>query len=131
MVTRELPFVCQWADRVQINLRSNQYDWDALEALAKTMPVIQQTRDTKEWPLTPRGVSPLFDCSGGRGTEIPDYPKAAPDQLIGYAGGFRPGNVRPFIEGLHHHPHDYWIDMETGVRTNDWFDVDKCREVFG
>jgi hypothetical protein len=24
---------------------------------------------------------------------------------------------------------DFWIDMESGVRTDDWFDIDKVRRV--
>ena len=123
------PPVCSPASRVQVNLVSRDYTWEGLAALGGIKPTIQQTRDTAKWPLTPLDVAPLLDCSGGRGTEIASYPEHTPAQLVGYAGGFRPGNVRPFLDGLHEHPHGFWIDMETGVRTDDWFDVAKCRAV--
>ena len=129
MKTQSYPPVCKDAGRVQVNLKTTEYRWGALHALGALKPTIQQSRDTQDWPLTPLDVAPLLDCSGGRGTEIQSYPANAPMQPVGYAGGFRPGNVRPFLESLHAHPHGFWIDMETGVRTDEWFDITKCRAV--
>ena len=129
MKTQSYPPVCKDAGRVQVNLKTNEYRWDAMSILDGIKPTIQQSRDVKSWPDTPRDVAPLLDCSGGRGTEIQSYPANAPMQFAGYAGGFRPGNVRSFLQGLHFHPFGFWIDMETGVRTDDWFDIVKCRAV--
>lgn len=117
------------ADRIQLNLTDDEYDWDGLEKLARRRPVIRQTRDTKSWPLTPLDVAPLLDASGGRGVPISDFPDAPPAQLVGYAGGLGPDNVADFLDRLPAHPHGFWIDMETGVRTDDRFDLKKCLEV--
>lgn len=130
----EYPRFLDCAGRVQINLRDDEYQWDKLLTLGKILPTIRQTRDTNRWPLTPLNVAPLLDRSGGRGTEIQEWPAYTPAQLVGYAGGFRPGNVRAFTKKLHPHPYGYWIDMEAGVRTDDWFDTHKvlavCQEIF-
>lgn len=123
------------ADRIQLNLRDAEYDWEGLQRISRRRPTIRQTRDTGAWPLTPLDVAPLLDGSGGRGVPIESFPAAPPAQLVGYAGGLGPGSVRPFLDRLPAHPHGFWIDMETGVRTDDWFDPAKClavcREVFG
>lgn len=73
------------------------------------------------------GISWLNDASGGRGlspTKWPEYP----GRLVGYAGGLGPHNVRQEIEAIDADG-PYWIDMESGVRTNNVFDLAKCRAV--
>lgn len=76
----------------------------------------------------------LFDRSGGEGKE-PDFWPRHPggERLVGYAGGINPGNVRAVIETIAS-TGPYWIDMESGVRTDDWLDLDKveavCRAVY-
>lgn len=129
MTTVSYPMQTEFANRVQVNLLDKHYVSTGLIALGQLKTTIQQSRNTKQWPDTPDGVYSLLDCSGGRGTEIKEYPATPPNKLVGYAGGFRPGNVKSFVDSLHHHKHGYWIDMETGVRTDDWFDLDKCRQV--
>jgi hypothetical protein len=69
----------------------------------------------------------LFDTSGGRGKEpeaIPPYP----GRLVGYAGGIGPDNVRSVIERIAA-TGPYWIDMESKVRSDDWFDLSLCEQV--
>ena len=123
------PEVAHHCNRVQVNLRSHEYTWEGLSALAKVKTTIMQTRDTSEWPLTPLDVQPLLDCSGGRGVELAEWPKTVPAQLVGYAGGFRPDNVASYLRDFPDHPHGFWIDMESGVRTDDWLDLEKCKRV--
>lgn len=50
---------------------------------------------------------------------------------VGYAGGFNPDNVAEKLSFLMENSQvgDFWIDMESGVRTDDWFDTDKVRRV--
>lgn len=69
----------------------------------------------------------LFDRSGGRGALPPAWP-AYPGHFVGYAGGINPDNAKMVIETIDATGH-YWIDMEGGVRTNDWFDLKKVRAV--
>lgn len=75
-------------------------------------------------------VRALWDESGGRGVRG-DWPDPLPEQILGYAGGITPENVKEAIEILLAKPGDgeTWIDMESGVRTHDEFDLDKVRLV--
>ena len=72
----------------------------------------------------------LLDASGGLGIDTPIvlYPS---NGKIGYAGGINEGNVATKLEYLLRNVRtgDFWIDMESGVRTDDWFDLDKVRRV--
>lgn len=80
----------------------------------------------------------LVDMSGGRGKEL-DLTTAnsltAPylQQYIGYAGGLNPDNVNQYLEELTSRPNKgndkFFIDMESGVRTNNQFDLKKCEQV--
>jgi hypothetical protein len=74
-------------------------------------------------------VSILLDASGGNGIntpiEIPDI-----QGKIGYAGGINQDNVADKLTYLiENSPGPFWIDMESGVRTNDWFDTDKVKNI--
>lgn len=77
-----------------------------------------------------RTVSMLIDGSGGLGIDTPIsiYQSA---EKIGYAGGIGPDNVADKLRYLFENVRqgEFWIDMESGVRTDDWFDLDKVRRV--
>lgn len=78
-----------------------------------------------------RCIVPLFDASGGTGTDtdvitFPDIWKA------GYAGGIGPYNAAEKARRLTEDPdvHDFWLDMESKIRDPyDWFDVHKAETV--
>jgi len=75
-------------------------------------------------------VSVLLDASGGQGIDTPL--KVLPSRgKVGYAGGFNPDNVAEKLSFLLQNVRmgEFWIDMESGVRTEDWFDTDKVRRV--
>ena len=81
-------------------------------------------------------AQPLFDASGGRGLPFENVrtPLSSPatGRWTGYAGGISPETVSGVLERLEAElPKDQpvWIDMETGVRTDDWLDLDKVQEV--
>lgn len=78
-------------------------------------------------------VSVLLDASGGQGIDTPIkvLPNAGKPFKVGYAGGFNPDNVAEKLTFLMENEQvgDFWIDMESGVRTDDWFDIDKVRRV--
>lgn len=90
--------------------------------------VIIQQRSASDCRLfldSPRreGLTVLLDASGGRGvqgttTVLPGCPK------VGYAGGINHRNVYGILSALLASPevNDFWIDMESGVRTRDRFD---------
>lgn len=75
-------------------------------------------------------MSILLDASGGNGIDTPIEIHSNPYIKIGYAGGINPENVHDKLSYiLQSHIGDFWIDMESGVRTNDWLDLDKVKEV--
>lgn len=82
-------------------------------------------------------ISVLLDASGGRGIDTP-IDILETKGKVGYAGGMNPENVSGKLYQLLTSPKtgDFWIDMESGVRTDDWFDTEKvvrvlriCKEV--
>ena len=77
-----------------------------------------------------KNVSMLIDDSGGQGKEI-KLRVLITDGKIGYAGGLCESNVAANLDYLLRTDNagDFWIDMESGVRTDDWFDTGKVRRV--
>lgn len=79
----------------------------------------------------------LFDTSFGRGSTPRAWPPLPKEgAFCGYSGGIAPHNVRQKLEQIAAPPGSvYWIDMESGVRTDGWLDVAKCaavcKEVYG
>ena len=68
------------------------------------------------------------DNSGGLGKFEDNWMNS--DKYFGYAGGLSAENIEKVIEDLLIvSDDDFWIDMESSVRTNDWFDIKKCEEV--
>lgn len=96
------------------------------------LPLFENTlKKWKERPFPHRDtISALLDSSGGRGIDTPlkVWPSSG---KIGYAGGFNPDNVEEKLTFLMSHVTQgtFWIDMESGVRTDDWFDIDKVYKV--
>lgn len=80
----------------------------------------------------------LFDASGGAGLSPASWPRPLPHMRCGYAGGLGPENIAAEMaqivqavasrHSLPQHAHT-WLDMESKLRTNDKFDLDKVREV--
>mgnify|MGYP000887107737 CR=1 FL=1 len=73
----------------------------------------------------------LFDASGGRGTEISSIEKPFFSIYTGYSGGIYPDNVIDICNKINDYKNydNVWIDMESGVRTDDIFDLGKVRDV--
>lgn len=116
--------------RVQINHHDGHFDIDRVLSFANhiTSRVICHFRDPDAFP-SDRRVEWLFDASFGAGIEPerwPPHPGGV--TLVGYSGGIGPDNVRRIIEKIDAKG-PYWIDMENGVRTDDWLDIAKCRQV--
>lgn len=75
-------------------------------------------------------MSVLLDASGGRGIDASIQPLNIKGLKVGYAGGMRPENVREKLTYLLRNVEgEFWIDMESGVRTNDRFDIGKVMRV--
>jgi hypothetical protein len=74
----------------------------------------------------------LFDESRGGGKSILEYPTPISQKYNGYAGGINPDNILTILHDLKKVvPEDgeIWIDMETGIRTDNEFDLRKVKSV--
>jgi phosphoribosylanthranilate isomerase len=72
----------------------------------------------------------LYDRSGGRGTEIQEI-ESPFKSYTGYAGGINCDNVKDICEMITSHKSEstVWIDLESGVRTDDKFDLNKVETI--
>jgi len=130
--------------RLQLNV-ANVIDHADRNAVLKTikelknMPrIIIQTRSVVPlwWPTDLMNcVDFLYDCSGGRGMlpsawpSIELWPENEPLPNYGYAGGLSPDNLESQLVLMEKASgsQSVWIDVESGVRTNDILDLDKVR----
>lgn len=123
--------------RFQLNIRG--YDNYKPFVIEEDIHIIIQVSDSKSYQyfyqmqvLNPEKVEALIDYSGGKGKlGYFDYASDG-DEIFGYAGGIGVNNVAyilGYIEGRMECDVKYWIDMESSVRTDDWFDLDKVAEV--
>jgi hypothetical protein len=75
----------------------------------------------------------LFDRSGGKGRLPAQWPVPEPAAtFVGYSGGLGPETVADALKAItrqHRESIPFWIDMEGAIRTDDVFDVSKCRRV--
>lgn len=77
------------------------------------------------------GVDWLYDVSFGAGVKPSDWP-ALPDggPFCGYSGGIGPATVTEILARIAAPDGAlYWIDMESGIRTDGAFDTAKCEAV--
>ena len=73
-------------------------------------------------------MSILFDVSGGRGVRPSRWPTPPDGVRMGYAGGIGPENVAEVIQEIGNVT-PTWIDMESGVRTDNNLDMKKVSDV--
>lgn len=69
----------------------------------------------------------LYDSSGGRGVEIKQIKSPFKGIYTGYSGGINPDNIDNICKQITFHKNDdrVWIDVQTGARTNNEFDLNK------
>lgn len=128
-------------DRVQINTHGQPHEIDTakiVEAVAANQSVefIFQNDGQNSAIILPEvkdfvdNCSTLFDLSHGAGILPEKWPAPIEGLKCGYAGGLSPENLRDQIVNIEiaSGGNDYWIDMETHVRSNDdkLFDLAKC-----
>lgn len=78
----------------------------------------------------PENINLLYDASGGRGTEIKEILPPFKN-YTGYAGGIDDINIGSICKLITDSTDqsEVWLDMESGVRTNDIFDLEKVVSV--
>ena len=131
-----------WFDRYQINFNFKNTEhntWNIIEMLDKfpTKKFILQDNLSKKKYIetilntcyTKRlsNIGVLYDSSGGRGTEIKSVEAPYDDIYTGYSGGLNPENVKDICNKISSFDDEskVWIDMESGVRSDDIFDLEK------
>jgi phosphoribosylanthranilate isomerase len=75
----------------------------------------------------------LHDASGGNGVELSRIPSSPWENFTGYSGGINPENCVKMVENIEQaigFNRPYYIDMESGIRTNNQFDLTKCKAVY-
>lgn len=128
--------------RIQLNLKfgdvEGKYDPTELAARVREAPqwqfILQYTDDKND--LLPLFTdipnhAVLFDESAGRGISPDRWSAPLPGHFCGYAGGMNPDNVATHLGLIQKaaEGHLTWIDMESGIRTDDQFDLTKVRRV--
>lgn len=122
-------------NRCQLNIATSKENPDSFKECGDTIlfdEIILQQRSVDDCDLylksnTNEHVTMLLDASGGEGIDTPI--RVLKGKKIGYAGGINADNVAEKLTFLMENEQvgDFWIDMESGVRTDDWFDLDKVR----
>lgn len=108
-----------------------RYSWQEIIIQARNADDNERYNASRgKWTECREQFSILLDGSGGRGleTKLEILPT---DGKVGYAGGFSPENINAKLEFLMENVKAgmFWIDMESRVRTDDWFDLGKVVEV--
>jgi hypothetical protein len=123
---------CEGFSRIQVN--GPDYGLDEMEGVARALDrvVIVQWRG-EEFPAHRMSLRYLFDRSAGQGIQPSLWPRLPHNVIVslplcGYAGGIGPENVISVVNQIAADG-PYWLDMESGVRTGDAFDLDKCEAV--
>ena len=132
-------------DRFQLNMTDDRFmtlDFGVLKIRLRNFPaaILQTKRKFQrfEWLQLlnkpgsglPR-LDMLYDCSGGKGLSPSSWAKPVDDIYCGLAGGLGPDNIESELVKIQATvgDSDYWIDMESKVRTDERFDLDKCQKV--
>jgi len=119
--------------RIQINGKVLPSDLDILARNFYTQQTIITQATSARDILLRMGLdnhAVLIDRSGGSGALPVHWWRPDTDKAVGFAGGLGPETLPGQIDAIAEvaKPGD-WLDMETKVRTDDWFDLAKCREV--
>lgn len=111
-------------DTVQINALS--YPYEKLAKHNTTYKTVIQFRESYI-PTTDKFTF-LLDRSGGKGIQIKEFPYCDSDQLVGVAGGININTVESVVQKCPYT--NYYLDLESGCRTNDRFDLELCRKIY-
>lgn len=136
------------ANRIQININARkdifthkevQSIYSILLSYHFTL-ILQYHERSKDWILpyiknnSVENIHVLLDSSLGKGIAPKEF--TFPEDLknincpIGFAGGFNPENIKNFHEQIKQFKlSKYWLDLETGSRTNDIFDIKKAENL--
>ena len=125
-------------NRVQLNYNfkySNGWDLDKLLISDLPKKVILQYNKSNATTIDnadiPNNFHILYDASGGRGTEIQSIESPIKGLYTGYAGGLNLDNLDRICQMISSNidSSEVWIDLESGARTDDEFDLEKVEYI--
>ena len=97
---------------------------------AKTAEMLHEVENIRIEMSSNPNITALWDVSGGQGIEPAVWPSSPGILSLGYAGGITPENVAQVIQNIMTVTEKpFWIDLESGVRTDDKFDLVKVRSL--
>jgi len=119
--------------RIQVNGIIEVADLREVVRIFRSHTVITQDHaDNRDLWLSRIVHALLVDGSGGRGIAPTEWVRPNTWKDVGFAGGLGPDNLAeelPKIAAVA--TGNWWIDMESNLRTNDWFDLDKAAKCLG
>lgn len=127
--------------RIQINLKPNRATPELVEQLTRVVEKFPQLQFItqynevnsdyfKYWnPISNHAY--LFDGSLGKGVKPEQWEAPVFNKFCGYAGGLSPDNIEGELVKIAQvtQGHTIWIDMESGIRSNDQFDLQKAKKI--
>lgn len=138
--------ICKLANRIQLNLNIDKFnDYDELsnailEIAERNNHHIILQKNSKKCKFNENLLSKinkfnvelswLYDSSGGFGRQINKVVVPDMKYFTGYAGGINPDNIIDIINLINDVNTDnrnFYVDMESGVRANNYFSIYKCK----
>lgn len=121
--------ISAYAARVQINGHPSRWHVARATGIFRRSIITQWRPTDRSAPFTVfPNTAVLVDASGGRGVEPETWSVPDVRAPVGFAGGLSLENLAfhlPKILPLARP--GFWIDMETSLRTNDWFDMERAK----
>lgn len=134
--------ICVNFERLQLNFSMSEYDPqqlanDIIKSLGyyKGNIVLQNNKSKKEFNRKFVGLSSidfLFDGSGGFGRVLDNPEQPIANHYCGYAGGIGPDTVEEIltkIYKLNNSNTPFYLDMESKIREDNNFSIEKCQQV--
>lgn len=134
--------LCNNFERIQLNFSMSEYDPQKLaNDIIKSIGyytgniVLQDNKSKKEFNKKFVGLSSidfLFDGSGGFGRVLDNPEQPIATHYCGYAGGIGPDTVEEIltkIYKLNNSNTPFYLDMESKIREDNNFSIEKCQQV--
>lgn len=132
LIKKELDDILFYVQRIQVNGTVSFEELVSICLLYSSYEIITQYNPENEILNYTKfdNHSILIDGSGGRGISPETWSAPDVDKPIGFAGGLGPDNLKEEMVKIKQvSKWGAWVDMESKLRVDDWFSVDKAWEV--
>lgn len=126
--------------RIQLNVAKKKYYFPATKKIpcfVKELIIQQSSEDNmdtykylKDTCYDRKNIAMLYDPSGGKGL-LSDFNYLNNMDRCGYAGGLNESNIAEVLTKFLQIKNNqtFWLDLESGARTDDWFDLNKVENI--